>query len=181
MALALFLAMRKLVIACVIVLAATYVIGVPLFLMRDDDPLPSDADAVVLLAGSDRALPAAQALVGGGIAPLLVVSADRRSRDKNRLRLCRAKSDELVCVYPGRVTSFREAPAIASLAKRRGWDTIVLVTSRYHLFAAERALRRCADLRIVEYGVDEPWWRTAIGVPLEWVKLGLGETVRRGC
>jgi uncharacterized SAM-binding protein YcdF (DUF218 family) len=173
--------MRRFVIVCLLGLIAAYAIGIPLFLMRDDDPLPSDADAVVLLAGSDRTLPAAQALVGGGIAPMLVISADRSSRDKKRLRLCRTKPAGVVCVYPGQVTAFREAPAIASLAKRRGWDTIVLVTSSYHRFAAERALRRCGDFRIVEYGVDEPWWRTAIGVPLEWVKLGLGETVRRGC
>jgi uncharacterized SAM-binding protein YcdF (DUF218 family) len=173
--------MRRFVLICLVVLAAAYVVGIPLFLTRDDDPLPSNADAVVLLAGSEDTLPAAQALVGGGIARMLVVSADRNSRDEKRLQLCRTKPAGLVCIYPGQVTSFREAPAIASLAQRRGWDTLVLVTSRYHLFAAERALRRCGDFRIVEYGVDEPWWKTTIAVPLEWVKLGLGETVRRGC
>jgi hypothetical protein len=173
--------MRRFLTICLLVLAAAYVIGIPLFLMRDDDPLPSDADAVVVLSGSDRTLPAAQALHGGGIAPTLVVSADRSNRDKKRLHLCRTKPEGVECLYAGRVTSFQEAPAITALAKRRGWDTVVLVTSRYHLLTAERALRRCGDLRVVEYGVDEPWWRTAIGVPLEWVKLALGETVRRGC
>ena len=175
--------MRRFVTVCLLALVAAYAIGIPLFLMRDDDPLPSDADAVVALSGSDRTLPAAQALVGGGIAPMLVVSADRNSRDKQRLRLCRQKEPEgLVCVYAGEVTTFREAPAISALARKQDWDTIVLVTSRYHRLAADRALRRCDDqLRIVEYGVDEPWWRTAIGVPLEWVKLAVGETVRRGC
>lgn len=173
--------MRRFVIVCLVALGAAYLIGIPLFLMRDDDPLPSSADAVVLLSGSDRALPAAQALVGGGIANTLVVTTDRSGRDEKRAQLCRVKAEGVVCVAPGQVTTFSEAPAIASLAKRRGWDTLVLVTSRYNLYAAERAMQRCGDFRIVEYGVDEPWWRTAIGVPLEWVKLGLGETVRRGC
>jgi uncharacterized SAM-binding protein YcdF (DUF218 family) len=173
--------MRRFVTICLLGLIAAYAIGIPLFLMRDDDPLPSNADAVVVLRGSDRTLPAAQALHGGGIAPTLVVSADRTSRDKKRLQLCRSKAEGVVCVYAGQVTSFGEAPAISALARRRDWDTVVLVTARYHLFAAERALRRCGDLRVVEYGVDEPWWRTAIEVPLEWVKLALGETVRRGC
>jgi len=50
------------------------------------------ADAVVALAGSDNTLPAAQTLVGGGIAPTLVVSAERNGNDKARARACRAKS-----------------------------------------------------------------------------------------
>jgi hypothetical protein len=173
--------MRRFLTICLLGLIAAYAIGIPLFLMRDDDPLPSDADAVIALSGSERALPAAQALHGGGIAPTLVVSADRNDRDKKRLHLCRTKPEGVECVYAGQVTSFQEASAIAALARRRDWDTVVLVTSRYHRLTAERALRRCGELRVVEYGVDESWWRTAIGVPLEWVKLGLGETVRRGC
>jgi uncharacterized SAM-binding protein YcdF (DUF218 family) len=175
--------MRRFLIISAVVLGAAYLIGIPLFLLREDDPLPSDADAVVVLSGSDRTLPAAQALLGGGIAPTLVVSADGTNRDRKRYHLCRTKSkpEGIVCVSPGQITSFREAPAITALAKERKWDTVVLVTSRYHLLNAERELSRCGDLKVFEYGVDEPWWRSAVGVPLEWVKLGLGETVRRGC
>src|SRR5262245_51529880 len=134
--------MRRFAIVVFLALVAAYAIGIPLFLMRDDDPLPSDADAIVALSGSDNTLPAAQALVGGGIAPMLVVSADQKSRDQQRLQLCRTKPEGLVCVYAGQVTAFREAPAIAALAKQRDWDTIVLVTSRYHLFAARSEERR---------------------------------------
>ena len=45
----------------------------------------------------------------------------------------------------------------------------------------ERAFERCPDLTVVMHGVDEPWWRTAVGIPLEWVKLAVSETVRRRC
>jgi hypothetical protein len=37
------------------------------------------------------------------------------------------------------------------------------------------------DAKTTERGVDEPWWRNAIEVPLEWLKLGIAETVRRSC
>jgi uncharacterized SAM-binding protein YcdF (DUF218 family) len=173
--------MRRFLLICVVALVAAYAIGAPVFLWRDDDPLPADADAVVVLAGSEKRLPAARALVDGGIAPILVVSADRSGRDEQRSRLCRAKAEDVVCVYPGPFATIGEAQAIAKLAKRREWDTIVLVTSRYHLLRSERVFRRCGNFRVVEYGVDEPWWRVAVGLPLEWVKLGIAETVRRRC
>jgi uncharacterized SAM-binding protein YcdF (DUF218 family) len=174
--------MRRFLIACAIVLGLGYVIGIPLFLRHgDDDSLPKGADAVVALAGSDNTLPAAQTLVGGGIAPTLVVSAERNGNDKARARACRAKSDDVVCIYAGPYSSVGEAQAISQLAKRRNWDTVVLVTSDYETFRAERSFRRCGDFRVATYGVDEPWWRTVIGIPLEWVKLAVTETVRRNC
>ena len=174
--------MRRFVIGCAIVLGLAYVIGIPLFLRNGDDgSLPKGADAIVALAGSDNALPAAQTLVGGGIAPTLVVSAERNGGDKARSRACRAKASDVVCIYAGPFSSVGEAQAISQLAKRRNWDTVVLVTSDYETFRAGRSFRRCGNYRVATYGVDEPWWRTAIGIPLEWVKLAVTETVRRNC
>jgi uncharacterized SAM-binding protein YcdF (DUF218 family) len=173
--------MRRLVGLVALGLILAYAIGIPLFLNRDDDPLPANADAVVVLAGSGERLTKAEALIGGGISKNLVISADRSSHDARRDDLCRSKEPGVICVYSGPISAADEAQAITRLAERRSWDTIVLVTSRYTLFRAERVFRRCGNFRIVAYGVDEPWWRDAIGVPLEWVKLGISETVRRGC
>ncbi len=173
--------MRRVLIACAVVLGLAYAVGIPLFLHHDDDSLPKDADAVVALAGSDNTLAAARTLLGGGIAPTLVVSAERSSRDATRTRLCRSKPNDVVCVYAGPYSSVEEARAISALARNRGWDTIVLVTSDYETLRAERAFERCGDFRVATYGVDEPWWRTAVGIPLEWVKLAVSETVRRRC
>ena len=49
------------------------------------------------------------------------------------------------------------------------------------MFRASRIFGRCMDVKITEHGVDEPWWRNAIAVPLEWLKLGISETIRRRC
>jgi uncharacterized SAM-binding protein YcdF (DUF218 family) len=174
--------MRRFLIVCAIVLGLGYLIGVPLFLRHgDEDSLPKGADAVVALAGSGNTLPVAQTLVGGGIAPTLVVSAERNGKDKARNRVCRSKADDVVCIFAGPFSSVGEAQAISRLAKRRNWDTVVLVTSDYETYRAERSFRRCGNFRVATYGVDEPWWRTAIGIPLEWVKLAVTETVRRNC
>lgn len=173
--------MRRFVLYSLAVLAVAYVIGIPLFLGHDDGSLPKGADAVVALAGSDQTLPVAQSLIGGGIAPTLVVSAERNTDDQRRRSLCRSKATDVICVYAGRFSSTGEAQAVSELARRRNWDTVVLVTADYQTLRAERAFTRCGGLRIATYGVDEPAWRTALGIPLEWVKLAVSETVRRGC
>jgi uncharacterized SAM-binding protein YcdF (DUF218 family) len=173
--------MRRFLLVGAIVLALAYVIGYLVFDRNDNDSLPKGADAVVALLGSDGALTNAQTLVGGGIAPTLVVSAERNDPNAKRTRLCRSKAEDVVCVYAGRLSSVGEAQAVSALAKNRGWDTVVLVTSDYETFRAKRAFERCGDFRVATYGVDEPWWRTAVGIPLEWVKLAVSETVRRNC
>ena len=172
----------RLVLAALVLLTVAYAVGAPVFLQRDDDPIPASADAVVVLAGgSDERLSAAEALVGGGIASNLVISSNRGDRGSRRARLCRTKTAGVICVYPGPYSTVDEEKAIAEVAEQRNWDTVVIVTSRSNLLRAERTFRRCGNFRIVGYGVDEPWWRVAIEVPLEWVKLGVSETVRRGC
>ena len=172
---------RRFVIIVAVLLGLAYAIGIPAFLERDDDPLPPSADAIVVLAGSDNRLPAAQALFDGGLAPTLVVSADRSGHDKQRAKLCRNPPKGVICIHAGPFSTQGEAQAVKELVDQRDWDSLILVTSRYHLFRASRIFRRCVDAKITEHGVDEPWWRNAIAVPLEWIKLGVSETVRRGC
>jgi uncharacterized SAM-binding protein YcdF (DUF218 family) len=174
-------AVRRFVIFCAVVLGLAYAVGIPAFLQRDDDPLPPKADAIVVLAGSDRRLPAAQALFGGGLASTLVVSADRSGHDKRRVKLCRNPPDGVICIHAGPFSTVGEAAAVRELAQRNDWSSIILVSSRSHMFRAGRIFRRCLDARITEHGVDEPWWREAIAVPLEWIKLGISETIRRSC
>lgn len=173
--------MRRILIACAVVLGLAYVVGIPLFLRNDDTALPGNADAVVALSSSDRTLPEAQKLVKRGLAPVLVVSAERSRRSKERAALCRSKSEQVVCVNADPFTTSSEPQVIARLANNRRWKTLVVVSPDYESFRVERAFGRCPGLTVVVHDVDEPWWRSAIGVPLEWVKLGVSETVRRDC
>lgn len=172
--------MRRFLVVCAVGLVAAWVLGV-FVLMRDDDELPNDADAVVVLAGTERSLPTGQALVGGGIAPTLVVSVDRNARDTRRARLCRNPPDEVTCVVRGPFATGGELQALAKVARNRDWDTVVVVAPGYMSVRLDRVFDRCADARVVQVDVDEPWWRDAIRVPLEWVNLAVSETVRRGC
>jgi uncharacterized SAM-binding protein YcdF (DUF218 family) len=173
--------MRRLFVVLIVGLAAAYAIGLPLFLTRDDDPLPRRVDAVVALAGSDESFAAARALVDGGVGQTLVVSSGRTDRRSLRARTCREEEPDVICVSPGPDAGIDEAEVVSSVIRDHRWTTVVLVTSRYSMLRQDRAFRRCGDFQVIEAGVDESWWRTAIAVPLEWVKLGVAETVRRGC
>ncbi len=72
---------------------------------------------------------------------------------------------------------------VAALADERGWDRIIVVTSRYHLLRAERLIGRCTDAELVMRGAEPEPLDTDLRSRsrVEWAKLGLAETLRRGC
>jgi uncharacterized SAM-binding protein YcdF (DUF218 family) len=167
-----------------LVALALYGAGVVLFLMRGDDEPVGRADAVVVLAGGESRLPAALELARDGVAPVLVVSDDVSGKDPARTAFCRdgkVETVELLCRTASPYSTRGEARLVAALAERRGWDRIVVVTSRYHLFRAERLFRRCTDAELVMRGVGESLQDRLLAVPREWAKLALAETLRRGC
>jgi len=169
----------------VLVFAVLYAIGVGLFLLDGDDPLPRRADAVVVLAGSKKRLPVALALMRAHEAPTLVVSTDAADHDPARFRLCTGPKPHgytLICRRADPFSTRGEARLTRQLVLEHGWRSLVVVSSRYHLFRAQKLFERCTRVRLSMRGTDaDPWWRKAIEVPLELVKLARDETVKRGC
>jgi uncharacterized SAM-binding protein YcdF (DUF218 family) len=170
-----------LVLAAVIV----YAFGVWLFLLRSQDALPAHADAVFVLAGGRERLPVAQRLVAHGVADTLVVSEADRRDDPLRYDLChgpRQKRYVLICRRATPYSTRGEARLLAALVQEHSWTTVIVVSSRYHLFRARELLRRCTDAELVMRASDgDPWWRKALAVPLEYGKLVRAETWQRGC
>jgi uncharacterized SAM-binding protein YcdF (DUF218 family) len=178
------MAMRRALAYALVIGAVLYGVGGLLFLGRDDDELPARADAIVVLAGNASRLPAALQLAEEGVAPVLVVSRDETGRDPGRRRLCDARgghSYEVICPQAVPFSTRGEARLVAGLAREKNWSSIVVVSSRYHLFRAERLFARCTDARLTMRGVGESSRTNAVAVPLEWAKLVLAETARRGC
>lgn len=171
-------------LSLLLLVAVLYGLGVYLFLLRGSDPV-THADAVVVLAGSRVRLPVALRLVARGIAPTLVVSEASRADDPARYRLChgpRPHGYRLICRVAEPFSTQGEARLTSSLVTQHGWRSVVVVSSRYHLFRARILLERCTKARLALRGTDgDPWWRKALAVPLEWAKLARAETIRRGC
>ena len=142
------------------------------------------ADAVVMFAGGrGERLPKAVELVENGVAPVLVImnGSDERWPDANEK--CSGESAyDVFCPTPNPDTTRGEAQTAAALAETRGWDSIVLVTSDYHIHRASLLLGRCFDGEIAEVpvGGDISVIARTRSVFHEWFGT-LSAAIDRGC
>ena len=166
-----------------VVLVAWIVATVRLVFVPTEDDV-GKADAVVVLAGSkherlDRGLE----LVRDGVAPVLVISDGFDPQQPRANRLCREGGNgfTVTCFTPDPDSTRGEARKVAELASARGWQRVLLVTSRFHVTRARMLFDRCTDADVDAVGVDYPLTSVPTAIAGEWVKLGLSSTVARGC
>jgi uncharacterized SAM-binding protein YcdF (DUF218 family) len=142
------------------------------------------ADAVVVLdGGSGERLDRARALMARGIAPTLAISTGRDGDVDEAGDLCTKRQQfEVVCFSPRPDSTRGEARALAALARRNGWNDVVLVTSTYHVTRARILVERCFAGRVDVVAASPPrrplHWVAA--VVHEWAGM-LETTIRRGC
>jgi uncharacterized SAM-binding protein YcdF (DUF218 family) len=151
-----------------------------LFLVAHDQR-PVRADAVVVLSGSKLRLPVGVMLVRRGDAPLLVVSRNDRPSTLERRACDGSLGLRSLCLRAKPFSTQGEARLIARLARQRGWRTVDVVTSQFHVFRARFMIARCYSGRLAMVGAPNPTgWTLVRNVVLEPVKLAYHE-VRRGC
>jgi uncharacterized SAM-binding protein YcdF (DUF218 family) len=146
---------------------------------------PRRASVVVVLSGDKRRLTPGLALIRRGVAPVLAISGvDRAPRWRQAHDLCkrgRYAAARVVCFEPVPFSTQGEARTVARLARERGWSSVVVVTSRFHVTRAKLLFRRCWHGPLAVIGAGSTWWR----LPEEWLsetgKLLVQLTVRRGC
>jgi uncharacterized SAM-binding protein YcdF (DUF218 family) len=160
--------------------------GYLVYQLHPSDKTPAHADAVVVLSGARNArLDPGIRLVQEGVAPVLVVSgASLDPRWHKARRLCaagRVGRARVECFTPVPYSTRGEARAIARLAKAHGWDSVVVVTSTFHVRRARMLIGRCYHGGLSVVGVRSPWWR----LPEEWAtetgKLAVQLTAQRSC
>jgi uncharacterized SAM-binding protein YcdF (DUF218 family) len=146
---------------------------------------PAHADVVVVLSGNTRRLPPALALIRQGVAPVLALSTVQRTKHwPLAKRLCAAHryaNAQVVCFTAVPFSTRGEARTVARLARERGWHSVVVVTSTFHVTRADLLFRRCFKGRLALIGSPSVWWQ----LPEEWLsetgKLLVQLTLRRGC
>jgi len=74
-----------------------------------------------------------------------------------------------------------EARAIARFARARHWRSVIVVSSRYHLFRVRLLAHRCTGARLQVVPAPVLWWTWPKAIAFEWAKLAVAETTRRGC
>lgn len=168
--------MRRVLLAAA--LAALAAASLALFVLREDDPVAS-ADAVVVLFGGRARLPVGVELVQRGVAPVLVVSQGR-DRAWRSPGLCNRSDLRVLCPVADDESTRGEARLIGRLAREHGWDSLVVVTSRFHLLRARLLIERCYGGRLALVGARQPRLRLPVQVVLEWAKLARAG-ILRGC
>lgn len=172
--------LRPLLAIAILLVTALAVASVPLFILYDDDAV-TRADAVMVLAGEKRRLPVALELVERGVAPVLVISDGLDPRWTQANRLCRFGGPvRVVCVRPDPYSTRGEARLAARLARERGWDSLVVVTSRFHLYRSRTRFERCFDGELTLVGAPNPGLRLPLAIAFEWTKLAVA-AVQRNC
>lgn len=125
-------------------------------------------DAVVSLAPGEQRLPAALQYQQSGLADNLIISwfpdsigSEAVEPDVGWLEneKCRATNEPSVhCFTPGLNSTYGEALAVGNLANSQGWDSIMIVTSRYHVFRTryifERALPSDIGVKVIAAPTD---------------------------
>jgi uncharacterized SAM-binding protein YcdF (DUF218 family) len=142
------------------------------------------ADAAVVLAGGrGPRLSEGLTLVRKGAAPVLVVSDGWSPTWPEANRLCagRRAPVPVVCFHPDPYSTRGEAEAFSRLAAKRGWRSVVVVSSRYHLVRARMLFERCYDGRVETASSNGTLLGRILAAPIETVKLGYALVVRRGC
>lgn len=164
-------------------LAAWLALCAFLFLWPRQDS-PGRADAVVVLSGDrDFRLPRALELMKDRVAGTLVISDGRDPKWPRANRLCSSGGDgfRVVCFKPDPYSTTGEADAVGRLARERGWSSLVVVTSTFHLSRARLLFERCFSGEVDAVGAHYKWEYLPIALFTETGKLVHALTVQRDC
>lgn len=170
---------RPALLVLLALLAAWLVASGFLFVWADEDT-PRRADAVVVLAGdAGHRIPRGLELVESGVARRLVLSREPGPKWSRWRALCSRRA--VVCFQADPYSTQGEAETVSRLAARRGWRSLAVVTSRYHLHRARLLFERCFDGDLAFVGADyDRRWLPLI-LPLETAKLVRAVAVDREC
>jgi uncharacterized SAM-binding protein YcdF (DUF218 family) len=178
--------MRRALLVLGLLVAAWVVAALVLFVWPPAETgAPAHADAVVMLSGSHQRLPAAETLIRQGVAPVLALSSVAKTPTwKAAHDLCdagRYAGARVLCFEANPYSTRGEAETVARIARSRGWRSVVVVSSTFHLTRASLLFHRCYAGRLSFVGAPETWWRLPEQWASETAKLLVQLTVERGC
>jgi uncharacterized SAM-binding protein YcdF (DUF218 family) len=173
---------RRLVLVLVVLVVAAWAAVVTRFVLWPVQDSPRRADAVVVLAGDHLRLGKALELMTRHVAPTLVISDGLAPGWREANRLCRGEARfRVVCFRPDPYSTRGEARAVARMAAARGWRSVLVVTSTYHVTRARLLFDRCVSARVRVTGSTYRRSLIPLEVFLEPAKLVYALIVTRSC
>jgi len=146
---------------------------------------PRHADAVVMLSGGagDRLTRALQ-LMRRGVAPVLVIPNGDDPRWKAVRPVCDTPQPfTVLCLHLPLNSTRGEARLLRQLFKERGWHSVAIVTSRFHVSRARLLVHRCIGgrFRMVASNRHDSFFARVGHVVHEWTGFTYAALIRRGC
>jgi uncharacterized SAM-binding protein YcdF (DUF218 family) len=180
--------LRIALVGAALVVALWVALDLYLFVAPDLDK-PTRADAVIVLAG-DRTprLDRGRDLMADGVAPVLVISdgldplwpaANRLCADGRGARA--GREFRVVCFRPDPYSTRGEARGFAQLAKDKGWESVVIATTTFHVTRSRILFRRCFDGKVEGVGAPARFWKQAPSLVREVGKLLVQLSLARSC
>jgi uncharacterized SAM-binding protein YcdF (DUF218 family) len=129
-----------------------------MFVWPDLPPLPQHADVVVQLGGPGSRRVEALDLARQGRAPLVAISVSDDEVDTHWCGAGRLDDVTVVCFHSDPFTTRGEARAIAGMAERYGWRSVILVTTPDQAWRASVRVSRCFNGEVFVATVPLPWY-----------------------
>jgi uncharacterized SAM-binding protein YcdF (DUF218 family) len=173
---------RRLLAALAAAFGVALVVSSAVLFVWPTQDSPRRASAVVVLAGAKKPrLGKALELMRQRVAGTLVISDGWDPSWPEANRLCAGRAFRVVCFHADPYSTRGEAETVARLAARRGWRSLVVVTSRYHIRRAKLLFERCFDGPVRTVGAPFGVTELPAVVASEWAKLVYALTVAREC
>ncbi|MEE4025391.1 YdcF family protein [Gordonia sp. PKS22-38] len=141
-------------------------LGRQLFTEEHQDAL-RPVDAIVVLGGEhDGREDYGLELAAEGYADTVLISDPYRPYDPDDARImdrvCNAGTDsiEVICFAPDPSTTRGEAMFTQRMAIERGWESVIVVSWRYHMVRARYVFGQCSDRDVVMRSVPRDYSRS---------------------
>jgi uncharacterized SAM-binding protein YcdF (DUF218 family) len=171
---------RRVWIALGVVFVLFAAVTARVFIWPDLAPLPDRADAIIELGGPTIRDDAALALAREHRAPVLVQSTRKAEAGTDRC-LPPVPGVTIMCFAPDPDTTQGEARAIAALAAKYHWNSVILVTTPDHAWRAKLWVSRCFSGQIYVSTTHLPflyWFRQ---IPYQWFSSAKAVLFERTC
>lgn len=141
-------------VSALVVLVLVGALSLRLFAFPSGTGTPDRADAIVVLAGGGRRADRGVELAAAGVASTVVFTTSWvPAQAVYAVPYCNSPEMpvpdplefEVICLVPEPATTRGEVRQVATLARERGWDEVVFVTSTDQVTRARMLLDRCWD------------------------------------
>lgn len=173
---------RRLTMAVLaVMLAAVSALTARLFVWPDLPALPQRADVIVQLGGPGDRRAVALELARHGRAPLVAISVSVTELATQWCDEGRLRGVSVICFHSEPFTTRGEARTTAAMARRYGWHSVILVTSRDQAWRATLRVRRCFAGTIFVATARLPWYQWPTQIVYQWGATVKAYTFETSC